>query len=104
MKLSTICFAILMYSGAALAQDDDTTTTIRLSTISKGVQQLQFKNTSHKPSRIFTGNAIGQNKSVSNTHARNYQPLRRVGMTGASGHVAAKGIARMQIKRNKETR
>ena len=71
-------------------------------TISKGVQQLQFKNTTYVPAKITTGDlATVSGKGVNKFSTRRSNDFTAVQMTGTPSWVISKGVARMQYERNK---
>ena len=99
-KLFSIIGLIVLGTIAANAQST-TSESYPYWTISKGVQQLQFKNLEYKPAAIVTGNGGWTvSKGVHQTNA-NVAATGRVQTSGRPTWFISKGAARQQAERAK---
>lgn len=70
--------------------------------ITKGVQQIQFRNSVYRPALMVTGDLNGvASKGVTRVQAPDKrEPVRVIRKTGTPSHVISKGVARRQYERS----
>lgn len=91
----TLAFAVL---GIVAAQAQDSKSdNYPVWSISKGVQQLQFKNVAFVPAKITTTNQVLVSKGVQSIHQQN-EVKGKVVMAGTPAWTISKGVARFQYE------
>jgi hypothetical protein len=99
-----VLFAFIAWSSSA--QDTvSRETTFPVWTISKPVQQLQFKNTLFTPARVYTGNAWIMAKDVHQLQlVKQRKTFYKVKHGNLPSTSISKGVARMQYERLNKAR
>lgn len=95
-KIALILSFVAFVAVSAQAQDGKTDNT-PVWTISKGVQQLQFRNVTYLPAKITTTNQMIVSKGVHNVN-KGAETKGQVAMNGYPSWTISKGAARFQYE------
>ena len=107
--MRTVLLVIMAgFTWATASGQDSLTyeTTFPIWSISKPVQQLQFKDTAFRPARVYTGNAWIMTKDVHQLQllrGKRY-PHYKGRLTDTPASAISKGVARMQYERAAKAR
>ncbi len=100
MKRILLILSFVAIGFTMNAQDEPQTERYPYWTISKGVQQIQFKNKKYVPATAVTGdNAIVYSKGVHKVSKQESTVTGRVQTGGTPSWVVSKGVARVQMSK-----